>query len=100
MTEPALAAACARACLQRMVFGLCLLLPLPLAAASGQALFEARCGVCHELPDPRSMSTAMWVEQLAAMAPLADLTARQHAAVLAYLQAVAADPANDETDRR
>lgn len=66
-----------------------LILALPIQAGasdSGKATFEAKCIKCHVRPDPENLTADMWVHQLEAMAPMAQLTATEKAEVLGYLQ--------------
>ena len=58
-------------------------------ASSGRALFEARCGKCHDLPDPASEPADEWPFYVEEMAERAHLDARGQALVTAYLQAAA-----------
>jgi len=55
------------------------------AEPGGQELFEKRCVVCHELPDPGQPPLVGWERQLELMAPLARLEPNQRQEVLSYL---------------
>jgi len=66
-------------------------LPLKSADAgqSGQQIFEDRCGMCHDLPDPNKPppeGKGHWKERLDLMAPNASLSGKEKAKVLAFLQ--------------
>lgn len=52
---------------------------------NGQALFEARCAACHDLPDPMAPPDEGWAERLELMAPLARLKDGDKQDVLSYL---------------
>jgi cytochrome c5 len=61
-------------------------LPIQTSAESGKQLFESKCGICHVRPDPENLTSAMWVERMETMAPLAGMNAEEKAKVLEYLQ--------------
>lgn len=70
--------------------------------ATGKALFEKRCVVCHKLPDPDQPPSVGWEQQLDLMAPLARLEKDQKANILDYLLShsrTAAMEASLEEDR-
>jgi len=64
---------------------------LPEPETSGARLYAARCGGCHRLYAPGSLTTAMWQVTVARMQGemarrgLAPLTADEEATLLAYL---------------
>lgn len=74
-----------------LVLGLCAVfwsLPV-LAVQDGQKIYEDRCGMCHDLPDPDKPppeGKGHWKERLDLMAPNAGLSNKEKAAVLEFLQ--------------
>lgn len=59
------------------------------AARDGQKIYEDRCGMCHDLPDPDKPppeGKGHWKERLDLMAPNAGLSNKEKAAVLEFLQ--------------
>jgi hypothetical protein len=66
---------------------------LPDADSPGAQLYQARCGTCHALHEPRSLTAAMWEVQVNRMRETMrrrgarPLTDEEQAVVLAYLQA-------------
>ncbi|MBI4667516.1 MAG: hypothetical protein HY751_14030 [Nitrospinae bacterium] len=63
---------------------------------AGERLFNSRCGLCHQLPDPKSLSRAQWQVALKTMnkrlerngmEPLTDV---ENQALRAYFEAVGA----------
>ncbi|TCK17167.1 quinohemoprotein amine dehydrogenase alpha subunit-like protein [Thiogranum longum] len=74
-----------------LLFGLCaeMLSWSALAAQDGEKIYEDRCGMCHELPDPDKPppeGKGHWKERLDLMAPNAGLSGKEKAAVLEFLQ--------------
>jgi mono/diheme cytochrome c family protein len=70
--------------------------PLALAAAeadsdAGKVLFEARCGLCHQLPEPSMLKLPQWQRLLQTMqlrmqqSGMAPLTQQELQQLLAYL---------------
>ena len=64
---------------------------LPDANSPAAQLYGRRCGGCHQVYPPKSMTAAMWRIQVAAMAPKmaaagAPLSAADQQAILVYLQ--------------
>lgn len=55
--------------------------------ASGQGIFESKCGRCHELPSPSAYSVKRWEPIMDHMAPKAFLTETEKNLVLDYVQA-------------
>ena len=68
--------------------GLCLLAASPEARAEslGERVYKERCGQCHPHPDPKKLTPEQWAKQLEIVAPLAELNAKEKAAVLEFLQ--------------
>ena len=66
--------------------------PLPDGNSAAARLYGERCGGCHRLYDPRSLTAAMWRIQVAAMMPkIAEagqepLSASDQAVILSYLE--------------
>jgi mono/diheme cytochrome c family protein len=67
----------------------------------GKQLFEFKCGLCHQLPDPAKFKPAQWREVLQTMQGrmkqfgMQPLTDEEHANVLAYIIAkTATSPEN------
>jgi len=63
--------------------------PQAMAGQDGQKIYEDRCGMCHDLPDPNKPppeGKGHWKERLDQMAPNAGLSRKEKAAVLAFLQ--------------
>jgi hypothetical protein len=66
--------------------------PLPEQGTHAERLYAERCGTCHRLYPPHSMTFAMWQIQMAAMqlkivaAGEAPLTLDQEQEILDYLQ--------------
>ena len=52
----------------------------------GQYLYGRRCGLCHAAHDPKRFSDEEWASSMDEMAREAKLSARDEAAILAYLQ--------------
>ena len=76
----------------RIIRGAVFCIALTLASVSawpqshdGQALFEARCAACHDLPNPGEPPEEGWAERMELMAPLARLKEDEQQNVLAYL---------------
>ena len=71
--------------------------PLPDADSPGAQLYQARCGTCHPLHEPRALTAAMWEVQVERMRETmrrrgaTPLTADEQALVLTYLKAHATD---------
>jgi hypothetical protein len=65
---------------------------LPQANTYAAQLYAERCGQCHRLYDPRSMTAAMWQVQVKAMqdrmrtAGITPLSPRQRKLILGYLE--------------
>ena len=59
--------------------------------ASGQRVFETRCGKCHGLKNPGNYTQVRWVDLVNVMAPKARITDEEKAQVLAYVQHNAKD---------
>lgn len=64
---------------------------LPDANSAAAQLYAQRCGGCHQMYPPKSMTAAMWQMQVAAMEPKmaaagAPLSAADQQTILAYLQ--------------
>lgn len=55
--------------------------------ANGKEIFEERCTMCHELPDPEKLTSEEWVVTLEDMAPNAGLDNTETGDVLGFLQA-------------
>lgn len=72
---------------------------LPDADSPGAQLYQARCGTCHALHEPRSLTAAMWEMQVQRMRETMrrrgarPLTEAEEALVLGYLRAHATDAA-------
>ncbi len=70
---------------------------LPDPDSPGAQLYEARCGTCHRLHEPRSLTAAMWEIQVNRMRETmrrggaTPLTEAEQALVLDYLRAHATD---------
>ena len=70
---------------------------LPDADSPGAQLYQARCGTCHPLHEPRVFTAAMWEIQVEKMREtmrrrgVRPLTADEQAVLLAYLKAHATD---------
>jgi cytochrome c5 len=70
---------------------------LPDAESPGAQLYAARCGTCHALHEPRSLTAAMWDVQVERMRETMrrrgarPLTADEEAVLLGYLHAHATD---------
>jgi cytochrome c5 len=66
---------------------------LPDADSPGAQVYQARCGTCHPLHEPRSLTAAMWEVQVNRMRDtmrrrgVAPLSEDEQALVLAYLRA-------------
>ena len=66
--------------------------PLPELGSSAEQLYARRCGGCHRLYLPSTMTSAMWAEQVAAMqlkmaqAGVAPLSNSERREILDYLQ--------------
>jgi mono/diheme cytochrome c family protein len=67
----------------------------------GKQLFEFKCGLCHQVPDPAKFKPAQWREVLQTMQGrmkqfgMPPLTEEEHANVLAYIIAkTATSPEN------
>ena len=71
-----------------ILFGIALLTGLSTAWAEepGEKVFKKRCSQCHELPNPKQLTSDEWVDRLNMMAPLAGLKKNQKKDVLEYLQ--------------
>ena len=61
------------------------------ALEHGRGLFVARCGNCHNTPDPGSHDAASWAKILPGMLEDSHLNAEEGALVLSFLQALASD---------
>lgn len=55
----------------------------------GRALYERRCGTCHDLYAPDEYPAAAWPRYVKRYGPRSGLTAAQREKVTAYLQAAA-----------
>lgn len=70
---------------------------LPDADSPGARLYQARCGTCHPLHEPRSLTAAMWEIQVRKMRETMrrrgaePLTEDEEAVLLSYLRAHATD---------
>lgn len=70
---------------------------LPDPESPGAQLYAARCGTCHALHEPRSLTAAMWDVQVERMRETMrrrgarPLTADEEAVLLGYLHAHATD---------
>ena len=70
---------------------------LPDADSPGAQLYQARCGTCHPLHEPRALTAAMWEIQVEKMREtmrrrgVRPLTEDEQALVLGYLKAHATD---------
>jgi Dihaem cytochrome c len=70
---------------------------LPDANSPGAQLYQARCGTCHPLHEPRALTAAMWEIQVDKMREtmrrrgVTPLTADEQALLLSYLRAHATD---------
>ena len=70
---------------------------LPDPDAPGAQLYQARCGTCHPLHEPRSLTAAMWEIQVQKMRETMrrrgarPLTESEEAVLLEYLRAHATD---------
>jgi cytochrome c5 len=70
---------------------------LPDADSAGARLYQARCGTCHALHEPRALTAAMWEVQVDRMREtmrrrgVAPLTVEEQALLLEYLRAHATD---------
>lgn len=70
---------------------------LPDPDSPGAQLYQARCGTCHALHEPRSLTAAMWEIQVTKMRETMrrrgarPLTEAEEAIVLDYLRAHATD---------
>ena len=53
--------------------------------ASGKNLFEASCGKCHDLPNPKEYSAEKWVGIMKSMSPKAKLNEAQSTLVYNYI---------------
>ncbi|MGH8014431.1 MAG: hypothetical protein ACREQ4_18230 [Candidatus Binataceae bacterium] len=66
--------------------------PLPETGSAAEQVYVHRCGVCHRPYDPRSLTVAMWQQQVKMMearivaAGQPPLTAQQRTTILTYLQ--------------
>lgn len=71
--------------------------PLPDPDSPGGKLYQARCGTCHPLHEPRSLTAAMWEIQVTKMRETMrrrgarPLTESEETLVLDYLRAHATD---------
>jgi hypothetical protein len=54
---------------------------------TGKAIFNNRCGNCHDLPPPEQFTTQRWDGILSYMIPRARLTDEQGVHVTAYIKA-------------
>lgn len=70
---------------------------LPDPDSPGAQLYQARCGTCHPLHEPRSLTAAMWEIQVQKMRETMrrrgarPLTEHEEALLLSYLRAHATD---------
>ena len=70
---------------------------LPDPSSPGAKLYEARCGTCHPLHEPRSLTAAMWEVQVDRMRETmrrrgaTPLSADEQTLLLSYLRAHATD---------
>jgi len=55
------------------------------ADQSGKEIVESRCTLCHELPDPATLTDEQWIVTLESMAGNAGLNDKEKAIVLGYL---------------
>src|SRR5262249_25757306 len=59
-------------------------------SSNGVELWSRNCGHCHNLRPPESYSPAQWDVAMLHMRVRANLTAREHAAILEFLQSASA----------
>ncbi len=68
--------------------------PLPVAAESddaGETLYQSRCGMCHQRPDPQMLTARQWEIVLQTMQKrmghlgMPPFTAAEHRQILDYL---------------
>jgi cytochrome c5 len=70
---------------------------LPDAGSPGGQLYQARCGTCHALHEPRTLTVAMWQMQVERMREtmrrrgVTPLTEAEETLLLGYLRAHATD---------
>ena len=70
---------------------------LPDADSPGAKLYQARCGTCHALYEPRALTAAMWQVQVDRMREtmrrggVSPLTEEEQGLLLGYLRAHATD---------
>ena len=55
--------------------------------AQGKTIFDARCGKCHDLPQPSDHTSQEWDKIIERMAPKAKLSPEETNWVLAYVKA-------------
>jgi mono/diheme cytochrome c family protein len=78
---------------------------LPDADAPGAQMYAARCGTCHAVHDPRSLTAAMWVVQVGRMQETMrrrgakPLDEQERALVLDYLRSHATDAGSQAAAR-
>ena len=62
------------------------------AKLDGQSLFEVRCALCHQLPEPSMLNQRQWIRVMETMqkrmqqADMAPLSEGEFNAIIAYLE--------------
>lgn len=77
-----------------IAFVLILLAPVSFSANNAKQIIEEKCTLCHDMPDPATLTKEEWVIKVDEMAPNAGLSTAESSMVLDYVSSLAKDAAS------